>query len=77
MHNESFIVYIKTEDIYADIVNDVETKFDTWIYALDRPLPKGKNEKCKWNKLMTNELGGKIVTEFAALRLKTYNLKHI
>ena len=23
IHNDSFIVYIKTEDIYVDIVNDV------------------------------------------------------
>ena len=25
----SFIVYIKTEDIYKDIAEDVETRFDT------------------------------------------------
>ena len=25
----SFIVYIKTEDIYVDIAKDVETRFDT------------------------------------------------
>ena len=37
----SFIVYIKTDDIYKDIAEDVETRFDTSNYELDRPLPKG------------------------------------
>ena len=41
----SFIVYIKTDDIYKDIAEDVETRFDTSNYELDRPLPKGKNKK--------------------------------
>ena len=36
------IVYIKTGDIYEDISEDAETRFDTSNYALDRPLPKGK-----------------------------------
>ena len=45
-----FIVYIKTVDIYKDIAEDVETRFDTSNYELDcnaieRPLPKGKNKK--------------------------------
>ena len=42
---DSFIVYIKTDDIYKVIAADVETRFDTSIYELDRPLPKGKNTK--------------------------------
>ena len=29
MDGDSFIVYIKTEDIYAYIAKDVETRFDT------------------------------------------------
>ena len=41
----SFIVYIKTDDIYKDIAEDVETRFDASNYELDRPLPKGKNKK--------------------------------
>ena len=39
----SFIVYIKTYDIYKDIAEGVETRFDTSNHELDRPLPKGKN----------------------------------
>ena len=44
MDTGSFIVYIKTEDIFIDIAKDFETRFDTSNYKLDRPLPKGKNE---------------------------------
>ena len=40
----SFIVYMKTKDIYSDIVKDVEIRFDTSNYELDRPLLKGKNK---------------------------------
>ena len=47
MDTDSFIVYIKADDIYKDIAEDVETRFDSSIYELecnstDRPLPKGK-----------------------------------
>ena len=43
-----FIVYIKTDDIYKDIAQDVKTRFDTSNYELKRPLPKGKNKKSNW-----------------------------
>ena len=36
------IVYIKTNYIYKEIVEDVETRFDTSDYELDRALLKGK-----------------------------------
>ena len=36
------IVYIKTNYIYKDIVEDVETRFDTSDYELDRALLEGK-----------------------------------
>ena len=39
----SFILYIKTHDIYKDIAEDIETRFDTSNY--DRSLPKGKSKK--------------------------------
>ena len=42
MDTDSFIAYIKTDDIYKDITADVETRFDTPNYELHRPLPKGK-----------------------------------
>ena len=59
MDTNSSIVYIKTNGIYKDIAEDVETRFDTSKYELDRPLPKGKNKKGIG--LMKDELGGKIV----------------
>ena len=63
----SFIVYIKIEDIYGDIAIGVEIRFDTSKYKLERPLPKRKNKKVV--RLMKNELGGKIMTEFAAVAI--------
>ena len=63
---DSFIVYIKTDDIYKDIAEDVETRFDTSNYELERPLPKGKNKKVI--ALMKDELGGKILTKFVELK---------
>ena len=57
MDTDSYIVYIKTEDIYADIVKDVETRTDTSNCELDIPLPKGKNKKVI--DLINDELDGK------------------
>ena len=42
MDTDSFIVYIKTEDIYIDIAGDVEVRLDTSSYELEEPLPKKK-----------------------------------
>ena len=69
---DSFIIYIKTEYFFEDISNDVERWFDTSNYDKNdkRPLPIGKNKKVPG--LFTDELGGKIMTEVVALRLKTY-----
>ena len=36
MDTDSFIIYVKTEGIYKDIAEDVETKFDTSNFELDR-----------------------------------------
>ena len=40
MDTDSFIEYITTVDIYKDIAEDVEIKFDTSNYELDRQIPK-------------------------------------
>ena len=42
----SFLLYIKTDYIYKDIAENVETRFNSLNYELecnstDRPLPKG------------------------------------
>ena len=39
-----FIVYTKTDDIYKDIEEDVETRFNTLNYKLNRPFPRQKNK---------------------------------
>ena len=42
---DSFIVHVKTDDIYKDIAEDVEKRFDTSNFVIDRPFLKGKNKK--------------------------------
>ena len=67
-----FIVYIKTDDIYIDIAEDVESRFDTSYYELDRALPKGKNKKVIG--LMKDELGGKTMTKNCWINSKNLEL---
>ena len=64
----SYIVYIETEDIYFDIAKYVETRFDNLNNGLVRPLSKGKNKKVIG--VVKDELGLKIMKEFAVLRTK-------
>ena len=42
MDKDSFVIYIKTEDFYEDVANDVEKRFDISNYECNRPLPTGK-----------------------------------
>ena len=67
----SFVVHVKTDDIYNDIAEDVETRFDTLKFGIDRPLPEGKNKKVIG--LMKDELGGQIMKEVVGLRAKIYS----
>ena len=71
MDTDSFIVYIKIDDIYKDTAEDVETRFDTSNYELERSLSKGKNKKVIG--LMKDQLTGKSMTKFVGLRAKTYS----
>ena len=71
MDTDSFIMDIKTNEFYKDIANDVDNRFDTSNYEVNRSLPMGKNKKVIG--LMKDELGGKIITEFVTLRPKTYS----
>ena len=48
MDTDNFILYIKADDIYKDVAEHVETRFDTLNYELNRPLPNGKNKKSDW-----------------------------
>ena len=69
MDIDSFIIHIKTKDFYKDIADDVDKRFGTSNYRT--ALSTGKNKKVIG--LMKDELGGKIMTEFVALRSKTYS----
>ena len=71
MDTDSFIINIKTGNFYEDIANDAEKRFDTSNYEVNKPLSTRKNKK--GIRLMKDELGGKIMTEFAARRPKTYS----
>ena len=75
MDMDSLVYDIKTEDFYEDIANDVEATFDTSGYSKTdfRPLPIGLNKKVKGH--MKDELRGKIMTDFVALRPKLYSYK--
>ena len=68
---DSFIMDIKTNYFYKDIANDVENRFDTSNYEVNRLLPMGKNKKIIG--LMKDELGGKVIREFFTLSPKTYS----
>ena len=75
MDTDLLVYQIKTEDFYADIVDDVEERFDTSGYSGNRPLPIGLNYKVIG--LMKDELGGDIMTEFVALRPKLYAFRQL
>ena len=74
---DSLVLKIETDDFFADISGDVAEWFDTNEFAKDHPavlegLPIVKENKKKIG-LMKDECGGKIVTEWVALRPKLYS----
>ena len=44
MDTNSFIIHVKTEDIYKDIKEDVDKWFETSNYDVDRLLSVGKKK---------------------------------
>ena len=72
MDTYSCAIYIKTEDFYQDIANDVKKCFHSSNYSKDdnKPLLIVWHEKIIG--LFKNELGWRIIKEFVALRAKTY-----
>ena len=72
MDTDSFVINIFNEDFFEDINNDVERWFDASNYDENdkRSFPLGKNEKVIG--MFKNELGGKFMKEFCALRSQTY-----
>ena len=74
MDTDSFVYEI---EIHFCRDTDVETKFDTSGYSKDnnRPLPIGKSKNVIG--MIKDELGGKIMTKFVALRGKINSYRNI
>ena len=71
MDIDSLIVQVKTDDIYKDIAEDFETRFDTSNFEIDRKLPKVKHKDVIG--LMKDELCGQMMPEFIGSRAKTHS----
>ena len=71
INTDSFLVHVKTDDIYKDIAKDVENKIATSIYKIGRPLPIRKNKNGVG--LMKDESGGQVIKTFVGLKAKTYS----
>ena len=71
MDTDSFIIHVKTDDIYKNIVKDFETWLDTSNSDIDKLLPKENNKKGIG--LMKDELSGQIIKEFVGLRARIYS----
>src|SRR5271154_5810556 len=72
---DSLAYEIKTKDFYADISNDVESRFDTSDYPKDHPsgIKTGINKKVIG--MFKDEAGGKQIEEFVGFRAKLYSYK--
>ena len=70
---DSFLMHIKTDYFYKDISADVDKWFNTSNFnkSDNRPLEIGKNKHVLGK--FKDEIGGKIMTKFIALRAKTYS----
>lgn len=67
---DSFILEIKTDDVYADIRNEPE-EFDTWDYP-ENNIFGIKRHNNKVIGKFKDELKGEIATEVVGLRSKCY-----
>ena len=65
---DRFMIYIKINDVYKDIAEDVGTRFYNSNYELDNPFPGRTNEKVIG--LMKDKLGGKIMTNICWIKSK-------
>ena len=55
MDRDSFILHVKADDIYKDIADNDEKRFDTSNYEIDRPFLQEKSKSVIG--LMKNKLG--------------------
>ena len=75
MDTDSFAMHIKTENFFKDIADDIDKWFDTSNHDKNdnRSSEIGKNKKIIGK--FKGELGGKMMSEFCALRAKAYAYK--
>ena len=73
MDTDSPVYDIKTDNFYEDSTGDPKARFDMSNYSHSYLLPIGANKKII--SLMEVKLGGRIMTEFMALRPKLYTYK--
>ena len=71
MDTDSFILYIKTDDIHKDIAEDVETRFENSNCELLKQCLREKIKKVIG--LVKDDLGGTITIKFVGLRVKNYS----
>ena len=67
---DSLIVKVDTEDIYADMAQNLDD-YDTSNYPADHPLFSNTNKKIIGK--FKDELGGQLLTEFIGIRPKMYS----
>jgi hypothetical protein len=72
---DSLAYEIKTDDFYADIAPDVDSRFDTSEYSKDHPsgIKTGVNKKVIG--MFKDEAAGKQIEEFVGLRAKLYSYR--
>ena len=68
---DSLMYEIETDDVYADIADDVESKFDTSEYPTGLPVKTGVNKKVIG--MFKDEACGQQIEEFVGLRAKLYS----
>lgn len=68
---DSFILNVKTECFYTDMMDDIDERYDTSDYAEDNiyGIPRKNKKKPGFFK---DELNGKVMSEFVGLRSKMY-----
>ena len=67
----SFFLIMQNQNMYKDIVEDVETRFGTSNFEIERPLTKEKSKRIIG--LMKDELGEQFTKELDGLRAKPFS----
>ena len=71
----SLVYDVKTDNFYEDITSDIKTRFEKSCYRHSQVCPLLMEVNKKVIGLMKDELGGRIMTKFVALRQKLYAYK--